>query len=335
MDLLPLLEAALEFRQKLLQENPSLVSLRLFNGVWEGWPEFVVDLFGNTLMINGYAQSEERNIKAAEQIQNFYQPVFNLRAVILKDRLAASQEARRGILLLGNTPDTSTTEYGVQYALDLRLNRDASLYLDTRLLRRWAIENLSGADVLNTFAYTGSLGSAALAGGARYVIQTDLSDRFLSLARKTYQLNAWKGQRQDLMAGNFFTVIARLKRQARLFDCVFIDPPFFSSTPEGRVDLNKDYIRLINKVRPLVSDGGRLVVVNNAVFVSGRSFLQSLQDLTLSGYIEIEQLLPAPSDFTGFNAQPLLPLPADPFPFNYSTKIVILRVQRKDKRKAH
>jgi len=37
------------------------------------------------------------------------------------------------------------------------------------------------------------------------------------------------------------------------------------------VDLNTDSARLINKVRPLINDGGWLVSVNNALYVSGRN----------------------------------------------------------------
>lgn len=37
--------------------------------------------------------------------------------------------------------------------------------------------------MLNTFAYTGSLGVAACAGGTRRVVQVDLNRRFLDLAR--------------------------------------------------------------------------------------------------------------------------------------------------------
>jgi 23S rRNA (cytosine1962-C5)-methyltransferase len=67
--------------------------------------------------------------------------------------------------------------------LDLQANRDAGLYLDTRNLRGWLIENMAGARVLNTFAYTGSLGVAAKAGGASRVVHIDLKRAFLNVAK--------------------------------------------------------------------------------------------------------------------------------------------------------
>ena len=59
--------------------------------------------------------------------------------------------------------DRKIKEHGVWYAINLTINRDTSLYLDTRNLRKWLIENLKDKSVLNTFAYTGSFGVAALA----------------------------------------------------------------------------------------------------------------------------------------------------------------------------
>ncbi len=94
-------------------------------------------------------------------------------------------------------------ENGIWYALDLRMNQDASLYLDTRNLRTWAKENLGGKTVLNAFAYTGSLGVAACGGGASRVVQLDLSRQFLNLAKTSYTLNGFPIHKADFVEGRF------------------------------------------------------------------------------------------------------------------------------------
>ncbi len=331
-----LLTRAWEYRQGLPEAGDDRTALRLFNGFWEGWPDLAVDLYGGTLVIHGYAQDAGQNQLAAHTALAYYRSALpgRVRCALLKDRGAQTQMQRQGLLLAGEQPDNQVLEGNLWYALDLRLHQDASLYLDTRMLRGWASEHMEGKRALNLFAYTGSLGAAALAGGARQVIQSDLSSEFLSLAQRTYRLNGWPVRRGEFIVGDFFSVVARLKRQGELFDCAFLDPPIFSVTEKGRVDLNQAAGRLINKVRPLIGDGGRLVAVNNAVYVSGRAYLETLEKLSASGYIELEEILPAPPDFTGFNQGPLTPLPADPQPFNYSTKIAVLRVRRKDGRRA-
>jgi 23S rRNA (cytosine1962-C5)-methyltransferase len=209
------------------------------------------------------------------------------------------------------------------------MNQDASLYLDTRNLRRWLREHMGGKTVLNTFAYTGSLGAAACAGGATRVVQLDLSREFLNLAKTSYTLNGFPIHKADFIAGDFWNVINQLKRKGERFDCVVVDPPFFSSTAKGALDLNTDSARLINKVRPLINDGGWLVSVNNALYVSGKEYLESLEALCADGYLKIAELIPVPEDFTGYaetrKGKPI----TDPSPFNHSTKIAVLEVRRK------
>ena len=86
---------------------------------------------------------------------------------------------------------------------------------------------------------------------------------------------------------------------------------------------------LINKVRPLINDGGYLVAVNNALFLSGNDYIEALESLCADGYLQIEELIPVPEDFTGYAQTRLRSLPVDPAPFNHATKIAVLKVRRK------
>ena len=272
---------------------------------------------------------EDANPKIDSAIQVAIEEFPWISAVVLKIRRSQIPQERQGTLVKGSQIDRKIRESGIWYALDLLMNRDASFYLDTRNLRSWAMKSLWGKIVLNTFAYTGSLGLAALAGGAAQVIQLDLSRKFLKLAETSYTLNGFAIRPSDFIAGNFLAEINKLKRQNALFDCIFLDPPFFSTTPRGGIDLVSQGYRVINKVRPLVKDGGWLVSINNALFLSGAEYLNQLQWLCADGYLSIEELVPVPDDFIGFPHTLRSSLPADPSPFNHSTKIAILRVRRK------
>jgi 23S rRNA (cytosine1962-C5)-methyltransferase len=191
------------------------------------------------------------------------------------------------------------------------------------------MENMQGKTILNTFAYTGSLGVAALAGGARRVTQHDLNRQFLNVAKTSYTLNGFPIQKKDFIAADFFTLVSRLKRTGESFDCVIIDPPFFSTTSKGKVDQVNESARLINKVRPLINDGGILIAINNALYVGGQEYMQTLETLCKDGYLKIRELIPVPQDCIGYNT--LNPPITDPAPFNHSTKIAILEVRRKAK----
>lgn len=305
-------------------------AFRLFNGFLEGNPNIAVDLYARTVVIHNYADSPVEGRPLVEQVKEFLLREFDwLKAIIVKTRNGETAQEKNGILIYGDKADDRIREHRFWYSVDLMMNRDASLYMDTRNLRKWAIENLTGKQVLNTFAYTGSLGVAAQAASAERVVQTDLNKNFLNIGKTSYTLNGFPIHRQDFITGDFWTVVNRLKRAGELFDCVFLDPPFFADTKRGRVDLAQNSARLINKLRPLVTDGGWLVAINNALFVSGAEYMRTLEKLCKDGYLEIEELIPVPEDFTGYEETRVGHPPLDPAPFNHSTKIAILKVRRK------
>lgn len=324
------LAAALTARAELLDPRHE-TALRLFNGFYEGWPTLVVDLYGHTLVLHNYADVPQEATALVDSAAQFYlEKLPWLNAVLVKARYGDTDEIKQGVLLSGETLDRFVQENGVWYRVDLRLNQDTSFYLDTRHLREWVKANLAGKSVLNTFAYTGSLGVAARAGGASRVVQLDLSRAFLNIGKDSYVRNGFPVQPRDFISGDFWPQISHLKREGARFDSVIVDPPLFSRTRHGIVDLVEANARILNKVRPLIADGGTLITINNALFVSGAAYLQMLETLCADGYLSIETLIPVPEDFIGYADFDRSALPTDPAPFNHPTKIAILRVRRKD-----
>jgi 23S rRNA (cytosine1962-C5)-methyltransferase len=324
-----LLEKAIALRAACFDERHE-TAFRLFHGFTEGQPALVADLYAKTIVLHNYADHPPDGFAAVQAAQKFLPERLPwLQAMVVKTRNSPSSEDKRGHLVYGTKPDHKIREHGVWYALDPVLNRDASFYLDTRNVRLWAKEHLAGKTVLNTFAYTGSLGVAALAGGAARVVQLDLNRNFLNVAKTSYTLNGFPIHKPDFRVGDFFPQISRMKAAAERFDCVFVDPPIYSATSKGVVNLAASYTRILNKVRPLIHDGGYLVAINNALFYSGADYLKELEVLCADGYLTMAERIPVPADFIG-NVPPQAVSPvADPAPFNHSTKIVVLHVRRK------
>ena len=328
------LEAAVQSRDHLI-DSEHHSAYRLFSGFYEGYPELVVDVYSRTVVIFNYATEPDTLNYFIREATDYLRDRFPwLRTGVIKPRNAPTPVARRGRLLFGDSPDEFVLENGVYYAVDLLLDQDASLYLDTRILRSWAKSALSGQKILNTFAYTGSLGVAANAGGASRVLHIDLNRKALNIAKRSYILNRLPVGDDDFQAGDFWSQTNRLRLAETLFDCAIIDSPYLAVSKKGTVDLISGSERLINKVRPLVAHGGWLVVVNNALFVSGKKFIAVLDQICSSGYAAIEDLIPVPEDITGYSDTRVRNPPTDPTPFNHSTKIAILRIARKDKRTA-
>jgi 23S rRNA (cytosine1962-C5)-methyltransferase len=337
LQLSALLDRALASRATLFDAHHE-TAFRLFNGFYEGNPDLVVDLYGRTILFHHYGSTEQNHYSdEPEQMQSliqeareFYQNQMPwLKAVLVKTRNAKLAADRRGKTLSGTELDHKIREQNIWYALDLRLNQDASLYLDTRNLREWISQNMKGKTVLNAFAYTGSLGVAALAGGARRVAQLDRTRQFLNVAKTSYTLNGFPIHTQDFIAADFFTQVGKFKRNGDRFDSVLIDPPFFSTSPRGTVNQISESARLINKVRPLINDGGLLVAINNALYVSGKEYMRTLETLCEDGYLKIKELIRVPDDYTGTSNTRISNPVTDPSPFNHTTKIAVLEVKRK------
>ena len=332
MDVLPgLLSLALSNRQAGLTE-PHNTALRLFNGFYEGFPSLVVDLYGRTLVVFTHKVGGEESHDLAQIVREVCLPNLDwIDCILLKQRSAVDAAGKQGGTVYGTLPDTSIVENGVTYALDLVMNQDAGFYLDTRGVRTWLKENAGGRSILNTFAYTGSLGVAALAGGAARVVQIDRNRKFLEMAQKSAGLNELTDKNMKCIPVDFFVGVGQIKQRRESFDIVVLDPPYFSVTDKGRVDLVTESARLVNKVRPLVKDGGKLVVVNNALFLSGADFVHGLEELGRGGFLSIDETIPIPEDFTGYPETRVGRPPADPAPFNHSTKIAVLTVRQKGK----
>lgn len=346
----PRLEAALAARAPFVDpEHRS--AFRAFHGHLEGDPRFVVDVYGATAVVYRHGRGSEASAPdgAPADVPATSRPAATdpaldalvarvraalpwLRVVVVKERDGATDAARCGRVAwaaAGAEPDTVVVEHGVRYAVDLLLNQDAGLYLDTRELRRWLLAHSAGRTVLNTFAYTGSLGVAARAGGAARVVHTDLNARFLAVAKASYALNGFAVDRRDFVARDFFSFVRGAKLRGERYDTVVLDPPFFSSTEHGALDLNRDTARLVNKVRPLVASGGALVVVNNALYLSGADFVRELEALCAGGWMTVEALVGVPADVAGTAATRVGAPPVDPAPFVHSTKIAVLGVRHR------
>ena len=324
-----LLGRALAARTSLIDPEHN-TAFRLFAGFYEGCPDLVADIYGTNLILYGYGNSVEESRNLMLSVQGYLlESLPWVKCVIQKIRDSNQTTLRRGDVTYGDQAIHQVSEYGIWYAVDLLLSQDASFYLDTRNLRQWLFRNASGWSVLNLFAYTGSLGVSALAGNASQVVQVDRNSIHLQFGQRSCELNHLNPEKMSLVANDFFPSVANLKRSAELFDAVIVDPPYFSKTPKGVIDLVSKSQQVINKIRPLVKDGGMIIAINNALFLKGADYWASLEQLCQDGYLSIETILPVPPDITGYPETVVNQPPVDPTPFNHPTKIVLLKVKRK------
>lgn len=306
-----------------LARRPDLPeAARLFHGPTEGDASLVLDLYRSTLVVYDREPREEAAVRAlVEEVQAL--------APKITSAVWKTRKGERESTVLFGTPDTEVVEDGVTYALDLASSQDASFYLDTALLRRALREGCAGERVLNTFAYTASLSVAAKAGGAKEVVSVDRNKAFLEIGRRSYMKNRFPLRRGDFVARDVFAFAGDARKRGLLFDRVIVDPPFFSDAPSGRVDVVGELPRLVDKLRPLVAHEGRLVVVANALFLPGKAVMDALA--AMAPWVSVEGMVPVPTWAAGEVGPDAWP--ADPTPFGHPTKMVVVKVRRKDERR--
>ena len=132
-DLSGLLGAAFQKRLPLI-EGTHTQALRLFNGYTEGVPDVVIDLFGQTLVLCSHSSDVAAAKLVLTEARTFLlEKLPWLTCALEKYRASSDEKLRKGTLTFGSHLEKQITENGIQYALDLRLNQDASFYMDTRL----------------------------------------------------------------------------------------------------------------------------------------------------------------------------------------------------------
>ena len=224
-------------------------------------------------------------------------------------------------LMAGSVPEPHVvTEAGARYAVHVLRGQNHGLFLDMAEGRRWLREQAAahpgpGLKVLNLFAYTCAFSVAALQGGARHVLNVDMSHGAIAIGQHNHALNGVQAGAR-FMAHDIFSTWGKITRSGP-YDVVVVDPPSYQ---KGSFVATKDYARLMRRLPDLLVPGGRALLCLNAPELD-TAFLQD-QMRTLAPGMVFEQRLPNPPAFADAEPEralkvlvyrePELRLPADP-----------------------
>ncbi|MDP5031103.1 MAG: bifunctional 23S rRNA (guanine(2069)-N(7))-methyltransferase RlmK/23S rRNA (guanine(2445)-N(2))-methyltransferase RlmL [Paraglaciecola sp.] len=152
-------------------------------------------------------------------------------------------------------------ENGAQFKVNLKDYLDTGLFLDHRITRQLVQQKSKGKDVLNLFAYTGSVSVHAALGGAKSVTTVDMSNTYIEWAKENFQLNKLKGAYQFEQAD----CLTWLSQHKQKYDLIFIDPPSFSNSKrmESTWDVQRDYLNLIKDAVTCLNTNGNIFFSNN------------------------------------------------------------------------
>ncbi len=219
----------------------------------------------------------------------------------------------------GTAPDEfEVLENGLRYRLSFREGYSVGLFLDQRDNRRRLQTNwvgpefpvrqagMSGAEVLNLFAYTCGFSVAAASAGAR-VTSLDLSRKYLDWGRRNLEANGIDPAAHDFIYGDALDWLRRLARKGRRFDVVLIDPPTFSKSKErGVFRAESDYAGLVTSTAGVLAPGGVLFASTNAARLDPALWREQVAEgLKAAGREATKSLfIPQPPDFPTSRDEP-------------------------------
>ncbi|HAS6280545.1 class I SAM-dependent methyltransferase [Vibrio vulnificus] len=216
-----------------------LTGYRLIAAESDGMPGVTIDRYQNFFvcqLLSAGAEHQKQNIVDA-LIEVF--PDCNV-----YERSDVSVRKKEGLqettgVLHGEMPPKSVVieENGVKISVDIAGGHKTGFYLDQRDSRQQAMKYVKDKEVLNCFSYTGGFGLYALKGGAKRVINADVSQPALDTAKFNAELNEFdiSKKRAVFLNADVFKLLREYRDQGTKFDVVIMDPPKFA---ESKAQLN-------------------------------------------------------------------------------------------------
>ena len=189
-----LVSAAIERRASADGVSPLAAAnrgVRLVHGESDGLPGVVADSYDGWCVVQFASAGAERfrDEVVAALMEAGAKGVFNRSDVDSRKREGLSDDGTVGVLAGAEPPDFIEIHEGaIRYLVDVRNGHKTGFYLDQREARAQVGAYAAGREVLNCFSYTGGFGLACAAGGAKSVVNLDLSRTALQLAERNFEL---------------------------------------------------------------------------------------------------------------------------------------------------
>ncbi|RSD29950.1 class I SAM-dependent methyltransferase [Vibrio pectenicida] len=299
------IQQALLLRQEII-ERDGLTGYRLIAAESDGLPGITVDKYQNYLVCQllsaGAEYQKEKLIKALLEVfpdNNIY------------ERSDVSVRKKEGLtertgVLHGEVPPQSLVieENEIKISVDIMGGHKTGFYLDQRDSRYQAVKYCKDKDVLNCFSYTGGFGLYALKGEAKRVINADVSQPALDMAKQNAEINQFDitKKRAVFLNADVFKLLREYRDQGTKFDVVIMDPPKFA---ESKAQLNgacRGYKDINMLAMQILRPGGTLLTYSCSGLMEQALFQKIIADAALDAgrqvkFIErFEQAADHPTD---------------------------------------
>jgi 23S rRNA (cytosine1962-C5)-methyltransferase len=194
-------------------------------------------------------------------------------------------------LMAGSVPEPHVvTERSARYLVHVLKGQNHGLFLDMAEGRQWVREHTANTRVLNLFAYTCAFSVAALQGGAKQVVNVDMSAGAIAIGQQNHALNGL-GSGASFLAHDIFKTWGKITRSGP-YHLIIVDPPSYQ---KGSFVANKDYARLMRRLPDLLRPDGEVLLCLNAPELD-TVFLQNQMREAAPDLMFVERL-PNPASF--------------------------------------
>ncbi len=239
--------------------DPELThTCRLIFGDSDGLPGLTVDRYGEVAVMEINSVGIER---WRDAVVSTLMKVDGITCVY--ERSEGADREREGLtvrngLAAGVLPaKIYAIEGNEKYIVNVEEGHKTGFYIDQRDSRKLVASLAPGLRVLNVFGYTGSFGIVAAKNGATSVTTVESSGPALELAKQNAELNGVDVG--EVIEGDAFEVLRRMRDRRAEFDLIILDPPKYSASAKHIERATRKY-KDINLVGiKLLAPGGKLM----------------------------------------------------------------------------
>ena len=232
-------------------------ALRLVNGLGDNLDGLLIDRYHKHIHIQMLDGRWHQQAGEICRLLALHMPVEYL---IVKSRRGLKVKEE---VLIGSVPQTIVEEHGIKFEVNLNDGLNCGLFLDMRRNRWMVAQSCKDQKVLNCFAYTCSFGVHARVGGAREVINTDISRKILERGKINYKLNCLSVVGEEFIKADSVFFLQRAFKNGNYFDVIILDPPSFARHEGGVFQIKRDLPKLITEAIAVLNPAGRLLISTN------------------------------------------------------------------------
>jgi 23S rRNA (cytosine1962-C5)-methyltransferase len=221
---------AVSYREKTgIISKDTANAFRLIHGEGDDCPGLVVDIYGNTAILQTYTIGMHRS-KAL--LSAAITEVLGQRITAIYDKSADTMDKQSSMVTengylwkaAAHQPEDHILENGLKFHIDYVEGQKTGFFIDQRENRSLLRTYSKDRSVLNTFCYTGGFSVNAIASGASLVHSVDSSAKAMEATAKNVAINFPESNHEGFTSD----VMSFFKKTEQQYDVIILDPPAYA-----------------------------------------------------------------------------------------------------------